>query len=160
MANLLSGFQFYSGNLEIFGQLFLAAILGAFLGLEREISRKKAGMRTYALVSMGSALFSILSSEAFRQYLGVTSFDPSRIASQIVVGIGFIGAGLIIFHESGVQGLTTAAGLWVSAAIGMAVGYKFYAVATFTGFLTLFIFVALWFVEDRLKRWSVAPPED
>ncbi|MBI2591758.1 MAG: MgtC/SapB family protein [Candidatus Brennerbacteria bacterium] len=150
---------FDSENLEIFFQLFLAASLGAFLGVERELARKTAGLRTYALVSMGSALFSIISTIAFKEFVGTTSFDPSRIASQVVVGIGFIGAGLIVFHNSRIQGLTTAAGLWVAAAIGMAVGYKFYAIAVFTAFLTLFIFVVFWIVEHYLKKWSIAPSD-
>ena len=136
--------------------MFLAAVLGAFLGVERELARKTAGLRTYALVSMGSALFSIISTIAFKEFIGSTSFDPSRIASQVVVGIGFIGAGLIVFHNSRIQGLTTAAGLWVAAAIGMAVGYKFYAIAVFTAFLTIFIFVAFWIIEYYLKKWSIA----
>lgn len=151
--------EFSGNNLEIFGQLFLAALLGSFLGLERELARKTAGIRTYALVSMGSALFSIISIIAFREFIGSTSFDPSRIASQIVVGIGFIGAGLIVFHDSRIQGLTTAAGLWVAAGIGMAVGYRLYLIAFFSAFLTLFIFIALWFVEHKVKKLSVISPK-
>src|SRR3989344_4948720 len=113
---------FSQQNLEIFGQLLLAVFLGAAIGIERELARKTAGMRTFALVAMGAALFSIISKFAFTEFWGVPGFDPSRIASQVVVGIGFLGAGIIIFKESRLQGLTTAAGLWVSAAIGMAVG--------------------------------------
>lgn len=139
-------------NLEIFKQLTLAALLGALIGMERELAKKTAGMRTYALVSTGAALFSIISVVVFNQYLGVSSLDPSRIASQIVVGVGFLGAGMIIFHESKVQGLTSAAGLWVSAAIGMAVGYKLYAIAIFSTILTLFIFVILWKLEGFLIK--------
>lgn len=139
---------------EVFGQLILAATLGSIIGLERELARKIAGMRTFALVSMGAALFSILSTTAFQQFLGSSSFDPSRIASQIVVGIGFIGAGIIFFNDNKVHGLTTAAGLWVSAGIGMAVGYRLYAVAVFTTILTIFIFVILWYVENLLKKWA------
>lgn len=147
-------------NLEIFGQLFLAALLGSVLGFERELARKTAGVRTYALVSMGSALFSIISTVAFREFIGSASFDPSRMASQVIVGIGFIGAGLIVFQDSRVQGLTTAAGLWVAAGIGMAVGYRLYSIAFFTAFLTLFIFIAFWFVEHRVKKFFVPPPEE
>ncbi len=117
--------QFFGPEtLEIFGQLALATLLGALIGVERELARKTAGMRTFALVSLGSALFTIISQIAFVNFVG-SSFDPSRIASQVVVGIGFIGAGMIVLDKSHVRGLTTAAGLWVSAAVGMAVAYHF-----------------------------------
>lgn len=137
-------------NLEMFGQLILATILGAFIGLERELARKLAGVRTFALVALGSALFSIISKYAFEDFWGVPGFDPSRIASQVVVGIGFIGAGIIIFKESKVEGLTTAAGLWVSAAIGMSVGFKLYDIAIFTTILTLSVLLLFWFIEKKL----------
>src|SRR3989344_4048948 len=118
--------EFFSpATLGIFGQLALATLLGALIGIERELARKTAGMRTFALVSLGSALFTIISQIAFVSFVG-SSFDPSRIASQVVVGIGFIGAGMIVLDKSHVRGLTTAAGLWVSADVGMAVAYKFY----------------------------------
>ncbi len=105
------------------GQVLLAIGLGALIGWQREVIGKAAGARTYALVSGGSALFTILSMHAF---LGA---DTSRVAGQVIVGIGFLGAGLIMHRESEVHGLTTAAGLWVSAAIGMAVGTGYYLLA-------------------------------
>ena len=138
--------------LEIIWQLILAAFLGGFIGLERFLARRVAGMRTYALVSLGAALFSILSKTAFQEFWGLPSFDPSRIASQIVVGIGFIGAGVIIFHKSKLQGLTTAAGLWVAAAIGMSVGYKLYEIAFFTTLLVILILTGLWHIENKLRK--------
>lgn len=139
-------------NLEIFGQLFLAVILGSLIGLERELARKKAGMRTFALVALGSCLFSIISKLAFKEFWGVPGFDPSRIASQIVVGIGFIGAGSIIFYQSNIRGLTTAAGLWVSAAIGMAIGFKLYAIGVFAAMLTILVLVVLWVFEVKVVK--------
>lgn len=140
-------------NLESFGQLLLSVLLGSIIGLERELARKKAGMRTFALVSLGACLFSIISKLAFREFWGVPGFDPSRIASQIVVGIGFIGAGAIILRESiDVRGLTTAAGLWVSAAIGMAVGFQLYSIAVFTTLLTIGVLILMWILEFRLVR--------
>ncbi len=154
--------QFFSPhNLEIFGQIGLATMLGALIGVERELARKTAGMRTFALVAMGAALFTILS----QSNLGFSQgFDPSRIASQIVVGIGFIGAGSIIFTKSQVRGLTTAAGLWVSAAIGMAVGYRFYTIAIFSAVVTIFVLVFLWIIEHkiikRLGRLAAHDDED
>ncbi len=133
-------------------QLILAVFLGALIGLERQLAGKTAGVRTYALVSLGSALFSYMSKYGFVEFWGVPGFDPSRIASQIVVGVGFIGAGLIVFHSERVKGLTTAAGLWVSAAIGMAVGFRLYSIAIFATILTLVIFIILWIFEQKVMR--------
>ncbi len=137
---------------NIFLQLFVAALLGGFLGIERALARKTAGLRTFALVSMGSALFVVISEIIGSQYVNIAAFDPLRVASQIIVGIGFLGAGLIIFKESKISGLTTAAGLWVSAGIGVSVGYKLYSIAVFVTFLTLFIFTILWFIEVKIKK--------
>ncbi|MEK7590574.1 MAG: MgtC/SapB family protein [Patescibacteria group bacterium] len=137
---------------DIFLQLVLAVVLGSLVGFEREIARKTAGIRTFALVALGAALFSIISKYAFKEFWGVPGFDPSRIASQVVVGIGFLGAGLIIFKESRLQGLTTAAGLWVSAAIGMAVGFRLYSIAIFATLLTLAVLWMLWAVEYYVVR--------
>lgn len=139
-------------NLNIFLQLAVAAFLGGVLGIERSVSNKTAGMRTYALVSISSALFIVISNIVTARYIAVTNFDPLRMASQIIVGIGFIGAGLIIFRRSKVSGLTTAAGLWMAAGIGMAVGYKLYAISVFVTALTIFIFTVLWFVENKVKQ--------
>lgn len=137
---------------EQFWQLLLAVILGAAIGLERELARKTAGMRTFALVSMGACLFSIISKYAFKEFWGVPGFDPSRIASQVVVGIGFLGGGLIILRQDKVRGLTTAAGLWVSAAIGMAVGFSLYSIAVFATTLTILVFLLLWLIENKLVK--------
>jgi len=149
-------------EIEIFGQLVLATILGAFVGLERELSKKAAGMRTFALVSLGAAFFTIISIMASEKFSDAKYlFDVSRIPSQIVLGVGFIGAGLIIFHRSQLRGLTTAAGLWVAAAIGMAVGFKIYLLAVFTTFLVVLIFVVFWFIENQLvKKLASKPPKD
>jgi putative Mg2+ transporter-C (MgtC) family protein len=136
---------------EVFGQLALATLLGALIGIERELARKTAGMRTFALVALGAALFTIIPQIAFPKLAG-TGFDPSRIASQVVVGIGFIGAGSIIFSQSRVKGITTAAGLWVSAAIGMAVAYKMYSLAIFVTFLTIFVLVFMWIIEQKVVK--------
>jgi putative Mg2+ transporter-C (MgtC) family protein len=100
-------------------QLFASALLGALLGLERELARKDASFRTFSIVCMGSCLFTILSAEFSSKNSGV---DSSRIAAQIVSGIGFLGGGVIFRSEHGISGLTTAALLWVTAAIGMTVG--------------------------------------
>lgn len=123
-----------------------ALMLGGMLGWQRERWGKWAGPRTYALVAGGSALFTILSLTAF-------GGDISHIASQIVVGIGFLGAGTILHKENRVEGLTTAAGLWMAAAIGMAVGVKYYILATAVSLLVLCI---LMFDDKKFKN----NPED
>lgn len=140
-------------DIEFFGQLILAVFLGSLIGLERSLAHKKAGMRTFAFVALGSALLSIISVNA------ALGFDPTRIASQIVVGVGFIGAGVIIFSRSQLHGVTTAASLWLSAAIGMAVGFKFYVAAVFTTFLALLVLTIFWFIEEKLIQKFSFPPE-
>lgn len=139
---------------DIFIRITVAMLLGMLLGAERIMARKTAGIRTYALVSMGSALFIIISLIVSEFYIDRTTFDPLRIASQVIVGIGFIGGGLIIFRDSKVSGLTTAAGLWVAAGIGVASGYGLFPIAVFTTALTLFIFTAMWYVENKIKYIS------
>lgn len=138
-------------NTEVFVRLFLAMSLGAILGLERVFAKKSAGIRTYALVSMGSALFILASEYVVKQYLytGI-QVNPLQVASNIVVGVGFLGAGIIIFKDSKLTGLTTAAGLWVVSAIGMTVGFGYYIAAFFTTIFTLAIFTLLWYVEEKL----------
>lgn len=116
---------------EFILRIFIAGLLGGAIGLEREYRAKEAGFRTHFLVSLGSGLFMILSAYGFSDVIinEATHHDVSRIAAQVVSGIGFIGAGCIIFQKHAVRGLTTAAGLWVAAAIGMAAGAGMYAVA-------------------------------
>jgi len=126
--------------LEFTLTILLAVMLGGILGWQRERIGKPAGPRTYALVCAGSALLTLLSAQAF---LGG---DPARIASQIVVGIGFLGAGLIIHRDGGiVEGLTTAAGLWVVAAIGIAVGAGWFVQAAIISVLLLIVL----FIDDH-----------
>lgn len=140
---------------EILFKLFVAMILGIVLGVERAMANKSAGMRTFGLVSLGSALFVIISQVVSVQFVGITNYDPLRVASQVIVGIGFLGAGLIIYKGGpGLVGLTTAAGMWVAAGIGMAVGYGLYVIALMATFFTLFIFIVLWFIEDMIKKYS------
>jgi putative Mg2+ transporter-C (MgtC) family protein len=106
-------------------RLAVAAALGGVIGLERELDEKAAGLRTHMLVSVGSALFTLVSAYGFREFLNhgkVVSFDPSRIAAQIVTGIGFLGAGVIFRQGFTIRGLTTAASLWLVAAVGLAAG--------------------------------------
>ena len=145
-----------SNNLDIFIKLSVAMLLGVILGVERTVAHKTAGMRTYGLVSMGAALFVVISEMVAKNYFGAGAVDPLRMASQVVAGVGFLGAGLIIFQEVGqrVSGLTTAAGLWVSAGIGIAVGFGFFSLAIFATALSLFVFTILWFIEKKIKEMS------
>ena len=131
-------------------RLVAAGFLGGFIGLEREFRAKEAGVRTHFIVALGSALFMIISEFAFdgKQH------DAARVAAQVVSGIGFIGAGVIIFQRNVVRGVTTAAGLWVAAAIGLACGDGMYAVAiaatllTVAPLLILFFFFQKRFIES------------
>ncbi|MAF59493.1 MAG: MgtC/SapB family protein [Candidatus Pacebacteria bacterium] len=144
-----------SSTLIVFGQLLLAMLLGMLLGTERSVlAGKRAGTRTFALVSMGSCLFTIVSVIVTTSYIGIANFDPMRLSAGIITGVGFLGAGVIIFRDDMLKGLTTAAGLWVSAAIGVAVGFGLYIIAIFTTLLTLLVFTAIWFIEDHLKEWT------
>lgn len=153
---------FPANNIGILTQLLVAMLLGMLLGAERTIAGKSAGMRTYALISMGSALFIIISTTVSSTYLGVVNFDPLRVTAAIITGIGFIGAGIIIFRETTLRGLTTAAGMWIAAGVGVAIGFQLYLLAIFAAVLTLFVFTAMWFVEEhfeeRLQRFGLGKP--
>lgn len=129
--------------------LMTALFLGAALGLERSFAHKTAGLRTYALVSMGSCLF-ILIARYVIPTVETFNYDPLRIAAGIVMGVGFLCGGVIIFKDSTLVGLTTAAGLWVAAGIGMAVGYGLIPLAIFATLATLSVFTLFWVIENRL----------
>lgn len=139
-------------TLEMLIRLSIALILGVIIGLERVWAKKTAGMRTFALVSMGSALFVIISQQMVSYYIGFGDVNPLRMASQIITGIGFIGTGLIFSKDSKLMGLTTATSMWVVAGIGMAAGFGLYKLAVIATLLTLFIFIVLWFVESAVKK--------
>jgi len=135
-------------NWEIIGQLAIAAFLGAIVGLERELAKKEAGLKTYSLVSLGAALFTIIP-QLSQSFSSFSAFDPSRVLSQIIVGVGFIGAGVIILQKNYVSGITTAAGLWVAAGIGSAVGFKLYDIAIATTILSLIILILVGRAERK-----------
>jgi putative Mg2+ transporter-C (MgtC) family protein len=132
-------------DLELIQRLLLAALLGALLGFEREWRQKFAGLRTNILIAIGSALFTIMSIDLSSAAGG----DPTRIAAQIVTGIGFLGAGAIMRTGGNIRGLTTAAMIWVNAAIGVAAGGGEYHVAIITTAVTLFVLILL----NPLERW-------
>jgi putative Mg2+ transporter-C (MgtC) family protein len=126
-------------ELELFGKVLLAGIIGFVIGLEREWMGSQAGDRTFSLVALGSALFTVLSSEVFG---AVAPGEDSRIAANIVTGVGFLGGGMILKEGGTVRGLTTAAGIWAVAAVGVAVGMERYLLALLTGGLIMIVFAA------------------
>ncbi|MFA5933677.1 MAG: MgtC/SapB family protein [Candidatus Paceibacterota bacterium] len=144
----------FFSNTDIFIRLAVAMSLGMLVGVERLLAQKTAGMRTYALVAMGSSLFVIISEMMIASRGDLIGLDPLRMASQIVVGVGFLGAGLIVFKDERVVGLTSASGLWVAAGIGVAAGFGLFWLSIMATILTLFIFTVLWFIEEYLKRFS------
>ena len=143
-----------SFDLTILARLLVSVVLGAVIGYERERSGKVAGLRTHTLVALGSCLFtavSILLYTNFPSINGVTGYDY-HIVANIIVGIGFIGAGAIMRQENHVSGTTTAASLWVVAAIGMASGLGFYKEAVATTLLAYAVLTGLWFLEKRMRH--------
>ena len=159
MIELLSAAAVYPdtpNSLELSGRLVLAALLGAVVGLEREINDHPSGLRTHITVALGSALFAIASAYAWHDFVALRednnySLDPTRIASQIVSGVGFLGAGAIIKQGNTVRGLTSAAGLWVSAAIGMATAFGMYIEAAVTTVTLTTLLVLLKPVRRKLR---------
>ncbi len=135
---------------EIIFKLCLACILGALIGLERESLNRPAGLRTYTLVCVGSTLAMIVSIDIYMQYYHTVNADPGRIAAQVVSGIGFLGAGTIMREGATVRGLTTAAGLWVVACIGLAVGAGLYVPSIATTVLILFVLIYFVKVEEKI----------
>lgn len=128
-------------------RLALSLVLGSLVGVERKRKGQIAGIRTFALISMGATLAMILSIYVPQEYLGLKNGDPGRIAAQVISGIGFLGAGAIIQMKGSVRGLTTAAGIWMVATIGMTVGVGLYAVSIIATGLILFILLLLEYIE-------------
>ena len=129
-------------QLELVLRLVVGLVLGAVIGWQRELSRQPAGFRTHSLVALGSAIFTVVSAFGFSGD-GGEGVDPTRVAAQIVSGIGFIGAGTILQHRGNIRGLTTAASLWAVAALGMAAGAGMYVVAVAGGVLILVVLAIL-----------------
>lgn len=141
-----------SENVVILLRLLLAFVLSGLIGLEREIHGRAAGLKTHILVSVGSTLIMLTSIYMAETFTGITSADPSRIAAGVVTGIGFIGAGTILRSRASVVGLTTAASLWASAGVGLAVGCGFYVGAIFATALILFSLIFLGGFEKKIIR--------
>ena len=138
------------GENQIYLRLVLSVVLGGLIGLERQVHRRNAGLRTHILVCLGSCLIMLTSLHVFDIYKKIVSLDPARIAAGVITGIGFLGAGTIIREPEGVKGLTTAASLWVVAGIGLAVGCGFMRAGIFTTLLALVTLFVLRYVEGGM----------
>lgn len=134
-------------NKEIIIRLILSAIIGGSIGIEREVNNRPAGLRTHVLVSVSSALIMLVSIDGFS---GLQGGDPARLASQVVSGIGFLGAGTIIKTGSNIKGLTTAASLWACACVGLAIGNGYYLGGLLTATIVLFTLMSLRPIEKRI----------
>ena len=134
-------------------KLVLSMLLGGVIGTERSVlAGQPAGTRTFSLVSMGATLFIIVSNYVDLAYLGTETFDPLHIAAGIVTGVGFIGGGIIVTRGGTTHGITTAAGLWIAAAVGVAVGFGMYTIAIFASILALIVFTGMWYIEEHFKN--------
>ena len=132
-------------NQDIIMRLLIALIVGGLTGLERERSHQFAGFRTHILVSVGSCITSITSLSLFFQYNSYSNIDPARLSAQVLSGVGFLGAGAILKTSNGIRGLTTAAGIWATACIGIAVGYGYYILAISAW---LFVMITLYILKN------------
>ena len=142
--------MFLAGSIIL--KIILSALCGGVIGIEREMHRHQAGLRTHILVCMGSTLIMLTSLYVFDIYRDVNVVDPSRIAAGVITGIGFIGAGAIIRYGRAVKGLTTAASLWVTSAVGLAIGCGFYLGAIFVTCCTFLVLLLLRKIEKKLIK--------
>ena len=140
--------------LDIIIRIAVAIGLGTVIGLERTLAGKTAGMRTYSMITLGSSVFVIISEMIVRSFVNPLIASPLIIPGAIITGIGFIGAGLIIFQGNKISGLTTAAGLWVASGVGIASGFGQFSLAIIATVGALLIFTLMWTIENILKRYS------
>ena len=145
-----------SNDFELLGRLLLAAVLGGAIGAERELNDQAAGLRTHMLLTIGACLFTLISAYGFGGGIGT---DPSRLAAQIVTGIGFLGGGAIVRHGLTVKGLTTAASIWATASVGVAIGAGSYVLGIGGAVLVVGTLVGLRRVSSALQRWGVSREE-
>ena len=149
-------YLFRPEDLGLMARLGMSTILGGLIGFEREVHGKVAGFRTHSLVALGSALVMIISIHIFEIYQGTAAVDPSRIAAQVITGIGFLGAGTIIRSPEGsIKGLTTAAGLWTASGIGLACGLGFYRAALFATVIALIVLVVFSWIGRLLNARDI-----
>ncbi|MET0476755.1 MAG: MgtC/SapB family protein [Actinomycetota bacterium] len=145
-----------SNDFELLGRLLLAAVLGGAIGAERELNDQAAGLRTHMLLTIGACLFTLISAYGFGGGVGT---DPSRLAAQIVTGIGFLGGGAIVRHGLTVKGLTTAASIWATASVGVAIGAGSYVLGIGGAVLVVGTLFGLRRVSGVLQRWGVSREE-
>lgn len=141
-------------QIDVAVRLIVAGVFGMVIGIERELREQAAGLRTHMLVSIGACLFTLVSAYGFQAVPGTTDLDPSRVAAQVVTGIGFLGAGAILREGISVRGLTTAASLWVVAAVGMAVGLGLYWMSGVAVAITVLSLWALRPFRRRLRKFG------
>lgn len=146
--------QFFTQNSEIIIRLLIAVGLGLLIGAERLFVHKEAGMKTHALVAMGAAVFVLVSEAMVEKYINLPGLNPTMIPAQIIIGIGFLGAGMIMFRDSQTRGLTTASGFWVTVGIGMASGFGLYGLVIITTILVLAILTVVNFLERPIRKIS------
>ncbi len=152
---------FFDPTNIMFLKLLLAMLLGGLIGTERAIlARQSAGTRTFGLVALGACLFVIVSNYVASAYAGVLDIQPLYVPGAIVTGIGFLGGGLIIFRGDALHGVTTAAGMWITAAIGMAIGFGMYSIGIFSTILVLIMFTGMYWLESMFKNWFDAHNHD
>lgn len=135
-----------------YAKILLALLLGALIGTERSLAHKHVGLRTFSLVSMGACMFVVAALDSLPTLNQISNPDLLRVVSGVVTGVGFLGAGVIIFRENTVKGITTAAAVWIAAGIGVMTGLGFYALAIFSAFLTLVVFTLFWFLEREVEE--------
>lgn len=135
---------------QVILRLILSVFLSSLVGLERQIHRRAAGLRTHILVCLGSCLIMLTSLYVFDIYKDKAPLDPARIAAGVITGIGFLGAGTIIREREGIRGLTTAASLWLVAGVGLAVGIGFYLAGVISTILALFVLFFLRYIEEKI----------
>ena len=141
-------------NSEVILRLTAAIFCGMLIGAERLLVHRDVGMKTHALVAMGAAAFVLISEAMVEKYIGISGLNPAMIPGQIVVGVGFLGAGLIMHQGSHLSGLTTATGLWVTAGIGMAAGFGMYGFSFIATTLVLLIFILMNILEKPIIKIS------
>ncbi len=146
--------QFFIQNSEVIIRLIIAVGLGLVVGAERLLVHKEAGMKTHALVAMGAAVFVLISETVVQKYINLPGMNPAMIPAQIILGIGFLGAGSILHQGPRLTGLTTAGGLWVTAGIGMAAGFGFYSLAFIVTILVLLILTLVNIIEKPIRKIS------
>jgi len=141
-------------QLQLFGQVLIASLLGGVIGLEREFQRKKAGLRTFSLVSSGSCFFTVIAAYLSEKssLMSPIQIDPTRVIQAVAIGIGFIGSGLIVSYKLQVEGLTTAAALWLDAAIGIGVGLGLYWLSLLATGLAVLMLSVIKLLEKKIAH--------